>query len=83
MPFGAAISRVLERWLTSGIGCSGWEDPRYPLHLALAFQVLTFLTLFLMDEPYGAAGWIGGTVGCLLNSLRLQRQRERAHATER
>lgn len=50
-----------------------WQDPAHPLYLAVAFQVVVFVLVCIAEQPYAAGGFLGGTVGCILASLRLQR----------
>ena len=56
-------------WLTRR-----WQDPVQPLHVALLFQAVIFVLIFAVDVPYAAAGFIGGTVGCVIASLRMQQR---------
>jgi len=53
---------------------SRWHDPRHPLYLAALFQA-AILVMILAGLQYGAVSFVGGTVGCLIASLLLQRQR--------
>jgi len=52
---------------------SRWHDPRHPLYLAALFQATIFV-LILADLPAAAMVLVGGTIGCLIASLRLQRE---------
>ena len=58
-------------WLTKR-----WQDPAQPLYLALLFQAVIFVFLVAVDDPYAAVAFIGGTVGCMVASLRLQKVAE-------
>ena len=53
---------------------SRWQDPRHPLYLAALFQATIFV-LILADLPAAAMVLVGGTIGCLIASMRLQRER--------
>ena len=56
--------------------CSRWHDPRHPLYLAALFQVVIF-GLIWAGLPFAAVGLAGGTIGCLIASLRLQGEQRR------
>jgi len=52
---------------------SRWRDPRQPLYVAALFQVATIVLIFAKQQ-YSAVAFVGGTIGCLIASLRLQRE---------
>lgn len=52
---------------------NSWHDPRHPLYVAGLFQVAIFV-LIVLNRQYVAGGFVGGTMGCLIASLRLQRE---------
>lgn len=66
LPLYAPVMSAVGKFLFSR-----WQDPRHPLYVAALFQVAIFV-LILADRQYGAAGFVGGTIGCLIASLRLQ-----------
>ena len=68
----AALGSRHERLGTSLF--SRWPDPRQPLYVAALFQVV-ILGLILANQQYAAVVFVGGTIGCLITSLRLQRER--------
>ncbi len=51
--------------------CSRWPDARRPLYVAALFQV-AILGLIFADLGGGALAFVGGTIGCLIASVRLQ-----------
>ena len=54
-----------------------WQNPAQPLYMALAFQGVVFLLIYATEWQYAAGGFLGGTVGCIVASLRLQRRADR------
>ena len=50
-----------------------WQNPAQPLYMALAFQGVIFVLVYVTERPHAASGLIGGTVGCILASLRMHR----------
>ena len=60
MPTGA-------NWLTKR-----WQNAAQPLHMALFFQAVIFV-LIVVDVPFPATAFVGGTTGCVIAALRLQK----------
>lgn len=58
--------------VNSSLSC--WHDPVHPLYLAVLFQVAIF-ALILAHLQHGAVSFAGGTIGCLMASMRLQGER--------
>lgn len=50
-----------------------WQNPAHPLYMAVAFQVVLFFLIVVLDYRYAAGGFLGGTIGCIVASLRLQK----------
>lgn len=50
-----------------------WQDSAQPLFVALLFQAVIFV-LVVADVPYAATAFVGGTIGCVIASLRMQRR---------
>lgn len=50
-----------------------WQDAAQPLYVALLFQAVIFV-LIVIDVPFAATAFAGGTTGCVIASLRMQKR---------
>ena len=51
---------------------SRWHDPRRPLYVAALFQAA--IVVVIPTDRQSTAAFVGGTIGCLIASVRLQCQ---------